>query len=237
MGLFSKIKKHMWMVRAFLPSLVFCLKHLPLSQAVKLPILLYKPSLGDNTGKFIINTPVRFGMIRLGTRIVGIYPNSGIILDNRGTILFNGSCTIGNDSAISIGNTGTLELGNRFAATCGLKLACYHSVRCEDNVLIGWNTLISDTDFHSLININGGATKGFGPIKIEHDVWIGNGCKIYKNSRIPHSCVVGADTILHKPVDCKPYSLIINKTDISVRTTGYFHDCDKDKIYYTNYES
>lgn len=65
-----------------------------------------------------------------------------------------------------------------------------------------------------------------------HDVWIANGCKIYKNVSVPHTCVVGADTILHKPIQCAPYSLITNKIETSVKTIGAYLDRNDDKPNY-----
>lgn len=47
---------------------------------------------------------IKFGMIRLGFLTVSLYPNTSIVYENHGgTIVFNGKCTIGNNSAISIG--------------------------------------------------------------------------------------------------------------------------------------
>lgn len=236
MDIINRIWKRRWLLRAFFPSLLFNFKHLPLYQACHLPILLYKADIRNNSGKFIITGPVRFGMIRLGVKAVSLFPNNGIMIENRGTIIFSGKTNIGNNSAISLGNAGILKFGDHFIATTGLKLACYHSISFDRNVLIGWNVQIVDTDFHALRNVNSGG-KGYGAIKIGHDVWIANGCKIYKNVSIPDSCVVGADTILHNAVACPPYCLIINKIETSIKAIGAFHDRNDDKIEYSDKES
>lgn len=215
--------------------MLFNFRHLSFHQACHLPVLLYKADLRNTSGKFKITVPVRFGMIRLGVESVSIFPNTGIMIENRGTIVFNGKAYIGNNSAISLGKTGILEFGDNFSATTGLKLACYHSISFDRNVLVGWNAQIVDTDFHALKNVKSGGgvkNKGYGPVRIGHDVWIANGCKIYKNVSIPDSCVVGADTILHKAVECPPNSVITNKIETSIRTTGIFHDRNDDRIEY-----
>lgn len=222
------------MIRALIPSLYFNLRYLPLSQALKLPILLYKPHFINNPGTVRINGKVHFGMIKLGIYGVSIFPNNGIVIENRGQIIFNGVTTIGNNSAITLREGATLEIGNKFVASTGLKLVCYDSVTFEDNVRIGWNCQIIDTDFHTIKTTDGGgeAGKSYGPIRIGHDVWVANGCKLYKNVSIPHSSVVGADTIIHKPIDCKPYSLIVNKREVLVKKEGIFRDMSDDKIKY-----
>lgn len=232
MEIFRKIKKLGLGIRLIYYSTLFNFRHLPFSQACHLPILLFKPDIRKNSGKYIIDAPVRFGMIKLGIRIVSLFPNNGIMLENHGCIRFKGEVTIGSNSAISVGKSGYLELGNKFNANTGLKIACYHRISFEENVLVGWNTQVIDTDFHSLTNIETGCmTKGYGPVQIGHDVWIANNCKIYKNVSIPHSCVIGADTVLHKTVDCPPHSLIMNKIDNTV-IKGIFRDSKDDRIKY-----
>ena len=232
MSFIKKIHRNRWMLRALLPSLVFNFKHLPFSQARKLPILLYKADLRNTKGKIIISTPVRFGMIRLGVESVSIFPNNGVMIENRGKIIFHGNTMIGNNSAISLGEKGVVEFGDNFMATTGLKLVCYDSVSFDRNVLIGWNVQIVDTDFHMLKNVNGGGKKGYGPIRVGSDVWIANGCKIYKNVTIPSLCVVGADTILHKGIKCPPYSLITCKMETEVCTQGFYLDRNDNEIQY-----
>ena len=116
---------------------------------------------------------------------MSIYPNNGILIDNRGTVIFNGKLTIGNASAISIGKEGTVEFGNNVVVTTCLKLVCYNNIQIQDDVLVGWNCMITDTDFHKLKYTAGGYSKGYGKITIGNDTWIANGCKIYKNSDIP----------------------------------------------------
>lgn len=223
------------MLRAFFPSLIFCLRKLPLHQALKLPIILYKAHLSGHGGRICINGEVRFGLIRLGQRYVGLSPNNGIMLENSGMIIFNGPAAIGNDSAVVVGPSGTLEFGPNFSASASFSLACYHPVRFAENVLVGWDNRIIDTDFHRLKSIytNEKHGTGYGSISVGHNVWIANGCRIYKNVPIPHSCVVGAGTVIHKGVDCQPYSLITNHSEICVKATGLYHDRTDDSIQYS----
>ena len=233
MRVLVKLWRNRWIIRAIFPSLIFNFKKLPFRQAWRIPILLYKPRILKCDGEFIINGTIKFGLIKLGVNSVSIYPNSGISLENRGKIIFNGSAYIGNASYISVGKSGILQLGNGVTATTSLKLVCYDSVNIYENVLLGWNCMICDTDFHKLKFVNsGGEAKGHGEIIIGHDTWIANGCKLYKNTIIPSKCVVGADTILHSPVECEQYSLITTDTNIIIRATGLYLDRKDDKIDY-----
>lgn len=237
MNIFSTLWRKRWILRAIFPSIFFNLRHLPLTQAVHLPILIYKTKLVTQSGSFRIDGPVRFGMIRLGVNIAHIFPDNGIVIENTGTIVFKGNTVIGNDSALCVGKDGVLTFGTNFNATCGFRIVCFHFIAFDENVLVGWNNLITDTDFHMLKFVNrGGYSKGYGFIQVGHDVWIANGCKIYKNVSIPHSCIVGADTILHRSITCNPYSLITNQRATIIKADGIFHDKNDDKIIYHKQE-
>lgn len=225
-------------VKAILRSAVFNFKYLPLCQAIKLPILIYKGRI-INKGKIIINGNAKFGMIRLGFNVVSLFPNNGITLENRGNIIFNGNLLIGNNSSISVNETGILEFGNQFSSSTGLKIACYDSIKIGQRVRFGWNVIILDTSFHALTNQESGKVyrEGYAPILIGNDVWIANGCKLYKGVSIPPFCVVGADTILHKPVVCPKYTLITNKHEVSIKTNGLYRNIDDDNLdFYLKYK-
>ena len=43
----NKLKNYSWCLRSLLSSIYFNFHYLPLSQAMKLPILLYKPKFGS----------------------------------------------------------------------------------------------------------------------------------------------------------------------------------------------
>lgn len=114
----KKLWNKRWMLRSILYSLYFNFHYLPLRQAIKLPIILYKPKLLKCKGKVQILGKVSTGMIQLGKYTVSLYPNSGIVFENHGgSITFNGKCNIGNNSTISIGEKGILIIGDSFSAT------------------------------------------------------------------------------------------------------------------------
>ncbi|MDE5635198.1 MAG: hypothetical protein K2I52_02680 [Muribaculaceae bacterium] len=234
MSFLHKICENKWALRSLFSSIIFNLKVLPLKQAIKLPILFYRPHFIHIKGKVKIEGPVTPGMIKLGLNRVPIFHNNGLIFENHGIIKFKGKASIGNNSAISVGENGILEIGNNFSATSGLKIVCFNNIRLEEDVLIGWNCMLLDTDFHTIRLPDGNCSKGFGPIFIGHNTWISNGCKIYKNVSIPHHCVVGADTILHKPFESEPYSLICNNRNISIKATNISYNSDNDMIVYPN---
>lgn len=228
-----KIWKCRWMLRSLSSTVFFNFRMLPFRQAIHLPILLYKPRFAGISGKIIIDAPISTGMIRLGVNLVPIYPNDGIMIQCN-TIVFQGTATIGNGSAISVGKCGTLKIGNNFSTTAALKLICFHKVNIGNNVLIGWNCMICDTDFHKLSYLGTSQSKysGYGPIFIGDNVWIANSCKLYKHTSVPPNNIVGADTVLNKLINNADYSLIYNHRSTTVKSTGAYLDRNDDVIQY-----
>lgn len=131
-------------------SIWFNFHYLPFGQAVRLPILLYKPTLKKCAGRVILEGKAYPGRVRLGFPNVPIYPNNGIMWENSGTVKFEGRCSIGNSSYISVGRFGNLVLGDKFVATTALRLICFHAIEFGEQVLVGWDNLFCDTDFHKI---------------------------------------------------------------------------------------
>ncbi len=216
----KKIISNKWILRSLLHTIYFNFKYLPLKQAVKLPILLYKPRLLKLAGSIKIEAEnIHFGMIQLGRNIVSFYPNSGITIENEGNIIFKGISKICSGGCLSVKRNANLTIGNNFTATAELKLACHFSITICENVLIGWATKIFDTDFHKLTYLDQNEhKKPFGSINIGRNVWIANDCLIMKNTVIPDNCVVGARSTMMKKYDIPSYSLIAGSPATFIKT-------------------
>lgn len=233
MNIFNKVWKYKRYLRNIIQSIYFNFHYLPFNQAIKIPILLYKPRFLELHGNIKINGNIKCGMIKLGFTGVSLYPNSGVTIENHGgTIIFNGSCFIGNNSYILIGNKGCVEFGDRFTATATFRVASYNNIIFGECISFGWDTLIMDTDFHKLTKLSGGYNKGYAPISIGSNNWFGNGCKIMKRTQTPNYCVVSAGTILSGKVDAPEYSVIGNEQKVIVKATGVWRNIDDDTINY-----
>ena len=216
-------------------SLYFNFHYLPFKQAIKLPILLYKPHFKELKGCVNIcsQREIKYGMIRLGFPSVSIYPNTGIMIENHGgTILFKGTCFIGNNSAVSIGKNGTVVLGDRFGASTTLRLISYDRIVFGDKVRIGWDVLVMDTDFHKLTKLSGGYSRGHAPIEIGSNNWFGNGCRIMKRAKTPNHCVISAGTMIAEALDIPEYSVIGNRKETVIKASGMWRNVDDDTIEY-----
>ena len=226
----SKIWKNKWIIRSILSSIYFNFHYLPLKQAIRLPILLYKPNLLDLKGKIIIDSSkVSFGMITLGRYLVPLYPNSGITFQNKGgTIIFKGYCTIGNASTIAVLKNGNLEIGNGFFSSTTLKIVTSQSIKMDNDVRFGWNCTVCDTDFHSLTLVESGKKlPADSPIIIHKNCWFAQNCIILKGTEVPAYCIAATNSLLNKKYDIPTYSLIAGQPAV-LKKTGVFRNLNDD---------
>ncbi len=230
----KKIWRNKWMLRSLPWTLYFNFHYLPFRQAIRLPIILYKPKLLSCKGSVTITTKnIKTGMIRLGVYICSVYPNAGIIYKNNGgKIVFNGTCVIGNNSALTIGSTGSLEFGNKFSASTSLRIASRHSITFGKNTRIGWECLFMDTDFHKMTKVAGGYSRGYGRIRIGDNNWIGTRTVVLKNTYTPDYCIVSARSLLNKKYDIPPYSVIGLSSEMTIKREGVWRNVYDDVIEY-----
>ncbi len=124
-------------------TIFFNLKYLPLNQAVKLPIYVYRDVRFNRLkGNIQLNAPqVYRGMIKIGNVIMGNadpkYQRA--ILEIDGTIVFNGKATIGLGTKISVKEHASLFLGNNIWVTGGnTTIICNKNIMINDDCLLSW---------------------------------------------------------------------------------------------------
>lgn len=229
----SKVRANKWIFRSLLFSIYFNFRYLPIKQAIKLPILLYKPHFLCCKGKIIIDSPsIKTGMICLGRFCVALYPNNGFTFENHGgCIIFKGRCSIGNNSVISVGHKGKIVFGENFIATTTLKLVSFHFIKFGNDVLCGWDCLFSDTDFHRLTLIDEKEfLRAFGKIEIGNNCWFAMRNIILKNTYVPENCVIAANSLLNKQY--KESYVLLAGQPANVKRKGVYRDKSNDNVDY-----
>ena len=209
--IFNKLWKNRNILRSILPTIYFNFHYLPFRQAIKLPILLYKPKLLKMKGNVKIGGgKINTGMIKLGFRTCSIYPNHGITWENHGgTVLFQGTCHIGNDSYLTFGEKTTVTFGDDFKNTASLKLVSYRSIVFGRSTRLGWGVLVMDTNFHPLYDMDRQVYKrASGPIAIGDYNWFGTQCKIMHSVKTPERCIFGMNTVVTRNCEMKSYCVM-----------------------------
>lgn len=231
--MYNKLKKIIELAPYIFQIIYFNFYYLPFKQAIKLPIILYKPKFVKLKGKISIKSnDISPGMIRLGFYDVSLYPNLGIVWENHGgEVTFMGRCTIGNASAISIGKSGNIIFGNNFSATAALKIASYHQIIFGNNVLVGWDNTFIDTDFHQIQTLNGKHKKSFGQILIGNNNWFGTGCLILKNTSTKDDIIVSGRSILNKKYETQTCS-VLGGSPAKLLSEGVYRNPNNDIVSY-----
>lgn len=95
-----------------------------------------------------------------------------------------------------------LIIGNNVGIS-NTSIFCSASITIEDNVLIGVNCSITDTDHHSIMyedRVNGNKNRQSSPVVIKEGAWIGGHCIILKGVTIGCHSVIGAGSVVTKSV-------------------------------------
>ena len=237
MNILLKIWNRRWMLRSIFSTIYFNFHYLPFHQAKYLPIGLYKCKILSMKGEIKIETeePLKPGMISFGRYGVSIYPNNGFIYENHGgTIIFKGSCNIGNNSAISIGRSALAVFGDKFSASASLRLVCYNKIVFNERTRVGWECTIMDTDLHRMKFSNGGYTKGYGTIIIGKGNWFANRCVVLKNTKTSDYCTFSTGSVLNEKYET-PYS-VYSPNSIKLKHEGLYRDVFDDSIDYDNHK-
>lgn len=209
----KKLSRYLKELRYIIPTLYFNLHYLPLRQAIRLPIVLYKPHLLACKGKVRIEPDdgrIHHAMVRMGFQMVSVFPDNGITWDNHGgTVVFRGDCIIGNDSHLSFGPKATVDIGHGLTSHAGLKLTSYHRITFHPHVVLGWGSLCMDTNFHPMYDMEKNEyLPAYGPIEIGEYNWFGAGCKVMHSVTTPEHCTWGMGTTVTRGCIKKPYCLM-----------------------------
>ncbi len=200
-----KITKIYLYLMAIPKSIYVNFKFLSFKNAVKFPILIsHRVKLKSLSGRISIhNAPIDRFMIKFGFGDVGIFDKqkSRSILEINGNLVFEGPCKIGHGSKISIGENGTLWIGSGFVITAESSIVCQKSIHIEENVLVSWDVLIIDTDFHKIKDENGKIMNENKEINIGSNVWISCRSLVLKGSYLPNNSVVAANSVVNKVFD------------------------------------
>lgn len=202
MNIFARL----WLYCLGLPKTIyFNFKYLPFKQAINLPILVsHRVAFKSLKGSIVIDNAQdkNFGVVKIGFGYVGIFDGnrSRSVWECNGKVIFRGSANIGHGSKICVGVNGKLEFGNSFVITAESQIVCFKHIVFGNNVLIAWQSLIMDTDFHKIIQKTQ-ITNPDKEIHIGNHIWVGCRSIILKGVDIPDGCVLAANSNLIKSVN------------------------------------
>lgn len=196
----NKFKEIILAIRAIPKTVYFNFKYLKVKDAIKFPMIIsHRVYLSKMKGKIIIDSNIKFGMIKVGFGKVRIFDQSKMtcVWHLEGTIIFKGRASIGNGTKLSI--LGTLELGNNFIISAHSQVECRKYISFGENVLIGWDCLFMDTDGHKILNYDNHLMNENKEIIIGNKVWFGARSTVLKGVQISNNNVIAANScVTHK---------------------------------------
>lgn len=200
----------LWLAFRGLPKTVlFNLRYLPLRQAWRLPVLVsHRVWLKTLGGRVRIEADeVRTGMIRLGFGDVGIFDQhrSRSVWQVSGEVVWRGRASLGHGCKISV--SGRLDVGDGLIVTAESAFVAHRSVTLGRGVLISWDVLVMDSDFHPLVDADGRRLNEDAPVVIGDGVWIGARVLVLKGTTLAPGTVVAAASTVTRSVDT-PQQLI-----------------------------
>lgn len=135
------------------------------------------------------------------------YPGSVVAIGDDFTAVSNpiraGFLTSGMTKIQTVSPYAKVSIGDNVKAT-GLSLQCRSiEIRIGNNVKIGANCYITDSDFHCIEpdKRNASCFERDKPVIIEDNVWIGLNCIILKGVTIGENSIIGAGSVVTKNVD------------------------------------
>ena len=204
----SNILRVIW---ALPRSIRFNFAHLPLRQAIHLPILLAgNVRIRTCKGRIILQDehPTR-ASVRIGFHRVHVIDewsaHTILSLDKGSVWTIKGTTYIGQGSKIVLRSNAQLSTGNNFFVSGRSDIVCYQSIMYGDDVQYSWDCLTVDSDSHQVFDQDGCHTNPDQPIVVGNKVWIGCRCTILKGSQIANNTVVGSGSLIckkHTEGDC-----------------------------------
>lgn len=178
---------------------------LPFKQAVHLPILISPNSrIKISRGGVQMNGKICPAMIQIGYNNVGTIDSKRdktiIEIAKGGKLICNNRIKIGSGCKLSIGKSGCIDCKGILNVTARSTFISHKRITFGDNVLISWDCLFMDTDFHKIFD-NGNEINSPSEIIIGNNVWIGCRATILKGSEISDGCVIGAGSLINKVLE------------------------------------
>lgn len=142
-----------------------------------------------------INSPISFAMIRIGFGATACVPtfSSTLMITKPGTLIFAGKAIFG--EGINLRNSGIIYCGDNFCCNANFRITCGSKIDIGNNVLIGWNSSIRDSNGHKIFQ-RGGQVPNNKPVFIGDHVWIGAEAHILRGTSIDNDSVVGFGSIV-----------------------------------------
>ena len=207
MSFFKNFFQHNWLMIFYVNF-----KCLPFSQAMKLPIDIYrKIRINSLKGTIYINSDhICRGMIKFGGRDSQIFALNPCIFDIKGDLIFNGAAELGVGCYLWVNDGAKLIFGNKVTIGGYTKIICHRYIKIGERTQVSWECQLLDTNLHHMKNQKTNELcEKESPIYLGAYNWIGNRCTIMKGVKTPNNTIIASNSLCNKDFsDIEEYSLL-----------------------------
>lgn len=194
---------------------------LPFSQAIVFPIFCYgKIKTHCLKGKFILDGPVRNGMIKIGYRWFDLWPVSYLPtqLFIQGKVIFKGDIIISGGAALfAQSKVSEITFGKSVAIGGATMIKCINSIVIGERTRVTGFCTIMDSNMHFVKNVsNGKIARRTGSILIGEHCWINYGAVITKGAVVPSYSIVARGGFVGKSFKDEGTNLFLAGTPVKI---------------------
>jgi acetyltransferase-like isoleucine patch superfamily enzyme len=182
-------------------TLFFNFSMLPYYSAKKIPILFYgKVKFTGLTGKVIIDSPIKFGMVGFGQKyeMFSVSKRNAQLTLN-GTFIIKGHVQFGIDFFVYISKGATLEMGHLSSLGGSGKIICTNYIKLDDFARVGFESQIIDSNFHLMKDLDTGNVFPISNrIHLGKYNYVGNRVSIMQGTKTPDYCTIASSSLCNK---------------------------------------
>lgn len=131
-------------------------------------------------------------------------------VDRNGTFIANNRLEIAYGNTISVDKDAILSVGYFFTGV-NANVICHHKISIGNNVMIGRDVCLFDSDYHTIFNENGEIINDDKEVIIEDDSWIGARTMVLKGSHIHSGAIISANSMVMGDVEAN--RVFVNKRE------------------------
>lgn len=212
--------RYLSIIISIVKSFFLCIKLFGFKKGVKIPLLVSSSTkVKAKKGSIDISETVSKRRVKLGfSGSEGVAESSkgSLIINGSGKLIFKGNASIAKGFSIRIEDNGVLSIGDNFCANKNIFISASNEITIGDDVVIGWNAEIRDSNGHTIVYENNISSVNNKNVYIGNDVWLASYTLIMGNSHISSNSVVGMRSMTNKKFEGN--SLIAGSPAVKIKS-------------------
>lgn len=169
---------------------------------------------------------IKNGSIKLGdVKLRGSREETYLKMDQNAQWISDGGAELFYNTKVDIQQDGVFQSGF-FSANCGTVIVCSKKITFGNNIMLGRNITIYDSDHHQITDRHGHMINYDAEVTLEDCVWLTSNVTVQRGVTIGTGSIVGAHTLVKREIP--PYSLAEGSVGLKItsidKITGWKRD-------------